>query len=186
MKYFKSQFKSIYLLFLILILFLCISLSAFCQGQILSDEGFENCTSNGTFPDSGYWLNSDAGGGADAGCTNTAKHNGNNGLWEYTGNETWATWSGPYQEFPVSPGEVYQASAWIRTPSADAGGSWVVGSKACLRIVFLNSSKSVIVVSESSGVTNIGSSWTQYSVMTAPAPQDAGSHEPQLRGPLPP
>jgi len=142
----------------------------FAQGQLLQDEGFELSTPNGTFPDAGYWKNSDAGGGADASCTTTAAHNGNNGLWEYTGNETWAWWSGPYQEFPSSTGMVYQGKAWIRTPSDNEGGSWVDGSKASVRIVFLSSSRSVLSYNESPSITTIGSSWAVYSVTSDPAP----------------
>ena len=103
----------------------CITSTAlFSQVQILdSDSGFEISPADGSFPDAGNWQNSDAGGGADASCTTTAAHSGSNGLWIYTGYETWATWSGPYQELSSSPGKAYSASAWIRTPSTSNSGS---------------------------------------------------------------
>ena len=89
-------------------------------GQLLCDSGFEDSTANGTFPTSGCWKSSSAGGGAYAVVTTTAAYNGNNGLWIYTGTETWAYWSRPYQEFDASAGQVYTAKAWIRTPSGES------------------------------------------------------------------
>ncbi|MFC1552249.1 chitobiase/beta-hexosaminidase C-terminal domain-containing protein [Candidatus Latescibacterota bacterium] len=143
---------------------------AFPQEQLLEDAGFELSNAVGTFPSAGYWKNSDAGGGADASCTTTATHSGSNGLWIYTGSEDWAGWSGPYQEFSSSVGKVYSASAWIRTPSIGEGGRWINGSKACVRIVFLNSSKSELSIKESSGVTTINSPWYSNLVKSDPAP----------------
>jgi len=166
MKTTDAIFKRIYCF----VLFILISLTFYGQEQLLCDEGFENSHPFGTFPSYGCWRNSDAGGGADACCTTTSKHNGKNGLWEYTGIETWATWSGPYQEYTAAMGEVFWASVWIRTPSVSMGGSWVDGSKACLRVLFLNSNKSTLASKECPGITSIGTIWTQFNVTTDPAP----------------
>ena len=106
-------------------------------------------------------------GGAYAVTTTTAAHNGNNGLWIYTGTETWAYWSRPYQEFSASPGQTYTGKAWIRTPS---GESWVNSSLACVRIEFLNGSKSVLKAKNSSGITTANSGWNEYSVTSDAAP----------------
>ncbi|MCJ7812453.1 hypothetical protein MUP95_03925, partial [bacterium] len=155
----------------ILLYFFSIPYLVFAEGQLLdSDAGFELSPPDGTFPDAGSWLNSDAGGGADAGCTTTAAHSGSHGLWEYTGYESWSWWSGPYQELISSAGKVYSASAWIRSPSASFNGSWINGTKACVRVVFLNSNKTVLNYVESAAVTIIDSPWSLYSVTTDPAP----------------
>jgi PKD repeat protein len=152
------------------VLFFFLSIPIFSQVQLLNDAGFENSTANGTFPNSGYWISYTSGGGSGALCTTTANHNGNNGLWEFTGTQTWANWAGPYQELSASIGEEYYASGWIITPLTINGGSWVESSKACLKIVFLNSSKSIIATKESPGITTAESSWSQFSVNSDPAP----------------
>ena len=136
-------------------------------GQLLCDSGFEDSTANGTFPTSGCWKSSSAGGGAYAVVTTTAAYNGNNGLWIYTGTETWAYWSRPYQEFSASPGQTYTGKAWIRTPS---GEGWVNNSLACVRIEFLSDSKSVLKAKNSSGITTANSGWNEYSVTSDAAP----------------
>ena len=137
------------------------------SGQLLCDPGFENSTANGTFPNSGCWSPSSAGGGAYACVTTTAAHNGNNGLWVYTGDETGAYWSRPYQQFNAEPGQVYSASGWIRTPS---GEDWVDGSIACIRIEFLDVIGNKLSIMNSSGVTTPNTSWDQYLVVSNPAP----------------
>lgn len=126
-------------------------------GQLLdNDAGFELSFADGTFPNAGNWEPSSAGGSAFAVCTNTSAHTGNNGLWEYTGSESMeGWWLGPYQEFSSSAGKIYLGSAWIRTPAVGAEGSWVAGSRACIRIVFLNSSKSTLAFKESSSITTL-------------------------------
>ncbi len=138
-------------------------------GQLLCDSGFEDSAANGTFPSSGCWKPASAGGGAYAGVTTTAARSGNNGLWIYTGAETYAYWSRPYQEYSASPGQIYSGSAWIRTPS---GQSWVEGSTAKVRIEFLNNSRSVLATKNSSGVTAANSDWVQYSVTSDSAPEN--------------
>src|SRR4030067_3783761 len=75
--------------------------------NLVNDSGFELSTSNGTFPNSGYWQTSWAPTTAGAACTTTAAHSGTNGLWEYTGNDSGAYWSGPYQEFSAQAGNVF-------------------------------------------------------------------------------
>jgi exo-beta-1,3-glucanase (GH17 family) len=145
---------------------------AFAEGQMLDgDAGFELSPPDGTFPDIGNWTNSDADGGADACCTTTSAHTGNNGLWGYTGNESWAWWVGPYQEFSSSMGRVYHATAWIRTlPVSVPNSSWVNGSKACIRIVFLNAVKTPLKYYESPAINTQNSPWTAYSITSDPAP----------------
>ncbi len=163
-------FRSVNISLIAIFILFCISNNTYGQGQLLGDPGFELSIANGSFPNSGYWNNSDAGGGADAGCTTTASHSGSNGLWEYTGYESWAWWSGPYQEFSSSQGKVYRASAWIRTPSIEAGGNWVSGSKASIRVLFLNSNKGLIIANESAGVSTIGLGWAEYNMISGYAP----------------
>jgi len=84
----------------------------------LGEPGFELSTPNGTFPNSGYWKIANAGSGANACCVanGVANHSGKNGLWNYTGNQSNAWWSAPYQKFSSEPGMRYNASAWIRQP----------------------------------------------------------------------
>lgn len=151
---------------------------AFAEGQILGDPSFELSTPNGTFPNSGYWNPADPGGGADACCVanGVANHSGNNGLWDYTGNETWAWWSAPYQEFSsVAPGKLYNVNAWIRQPHSNPyppyDHGWVSGSEAFVRIEFLNSSKNLIsYVDGSPKITSDNQSWLQSSISNAIAP----------------
>lgn len=136
-------------------------------GQLLCDSGFEDSTATGNFPDSGCWKPASAGGGAYAAVTTTSKYNGKNGLWIYTGKETWAYWSRPYQQFSASPGQIYYGSSWIRTPS---GESWVDGSSASIKIEFLNKSDSILAAKNSGGVNKANSDWSQYTVTTDTAP----------------
>lgn len=153
------------------VLFFFLSLPLFSQVQLLNDGDFENSSGDGTFPNSGYWTSYTSGGGSGALCTTTAKHNGDHGLWEYTGIQTWATWCAPYQEFAASTGKVFFASGWIRTPQInESGSSWIEGSKACIRIEFLNSGRSTLAIKESAGVTTIASDWAQYNITSDPAP----------------
>jgi len=159
--------RSIILPTLLLIFFVTLfTETAQGSGQLLCDPGFEDSTANGTFPDSGCWKPSSAGGGAYAVVTTTAARSGNNGLWIYTGNESWAYWSRPYQQFSAAPGQTYSGSAWICTPS---GEDWVGGSLASVRIEFLNDTGSILAAKSSSGVTTTNSGWAQYSLTSDPA-----------------
>jgi hypothetical protein len=138
-------------------------------GQLLQGFGFELSTPNGTFPDSGFWTNSHAPVTAGAITTTTAARTGSNGLWEFTGSEGGAYWSGPYQEFSAAPGNIYLAQAWVRTPPPATGATWITGSRALVRVQFLDSARSVIAAFDSPAVTVANSGWQQLSVQTSAA-----------------
>lgn len=149
-----------------------------CEAQLLCDPGLELSTPDGTFPDSGCWTVSCAGGTACPGavCTTTSARTGHCGLWVYTGWEASACWTGPYQEFDSSEGEVYYASAWIRTPpisvipEEDRPG-WVNGSVALVRVMFLDLHRQQLALYDSDGVYTAETGWAKYEVTTNPAPQ---------------
>jgi hypothetical protein len=125
-----------------------------------NDPGFELSTPNGTFPSSGYWKPAWLG-TAGAVCTSTAAYTGGAGLWGYTGSAGTAWWSGPYQDFTANAGEVFIGSAWVRSQS-----SWVSGSKALVRVTFLDSGKKGIISYDSLAITTPESGWQQLSVQT--------------------
>ena len=135
--------------------------------NLMNDPGFELSTLNASFPNSGYWQPAWAPLTGGALCTTTAAHSGSNGLWTYTGNESNAYWSGPYQEFPANAGSGYSAQGWARTP---AGWPWVSGSKALLRIQYLDAGHSLIQQFDSNAVTSANSNWQLLSVDTQAAP----------------
>jgi hypothetical protein len=136
----------------------------------LGDGGLEASTPNGTFPSSGFWLPASAGAGASAICTTTAGKSGatsTNGLWTFTGDLGSEWWSGPYQQTSASSGTVFTASAWIRAP---VGQPWVAGSKALLRVDFLNAASNVLASHESAPLTTPNTDWALFQVTTLPAP----------------
>lgn len=171
---------------ILVVLFLIFAPTAFAEGQLLCDEGFELSTPNGTFPDSGCWNRCTSGGEAGAVCTTTAAHGGNNGLWEYTGDFITGWWSGPSQEIGAGPGEVYRAYCWIRSDTSLGGDEgWVPGSKAFARVCFLSNSSppgrcndNIIQCYESPALTTERTPWGQYEVTTLPAP--GGTNHVQL------
>jgi hypothetical protein len=137
-------------------------------GNLLCDYGFEQSEPNGTFPSSGCWL-SDAIGFGGAGCTTTAARLGQNGLWQYTGIST-ADWSSVvYQDSPASHGKCYFASAWVRTGSASF--SWVEGSKAKIKLAFLDISKNTLLEYTSAEVNTPDSDWSLLYFATNPSPR---------------
>ncbi|GEM_PF-1345747 len=138
--------------------------------QIIKDPSFELSAANGTFPNSGYWKPSWYGSTAGAICTTKAAKVGTRGLWAYTAAVPGLTWTGTYQDFAAVPGQVVQAGAWMRTPPRSLGGTWASGSKACIRIEFLNSSGARITFKESSAIRTANSVWRYYSFATIPAP----------------
>lgn len=132
--------------------------------NLLSDPGFELSTPNGTFPNSGYWKKAWLG-TSGAVCTTTAAYTGSSGLWEYTGSVENSWWSGQYQDVAAVAGDVFAASAAVRSQS-----SWVGGSKALVRISFLDASRSELVSKDSHAVTSGASPWQQLSVQSDAAP----------------
>ncbi|MFH1096772.1 MAG: PKD domain-containing protein [Candidatus Desantisbacteria bacterium] len=170
--------KSILIIFAIATI-LCVLSKIVCAGQMLGDHGFELSTSNGTFPDSGYWKSAKADSRAGACCVanGVANHTGTKGLWNYTGTDsgTLAWWSAPYQEFLSTSGNIYNASAWIKQPDRNPYSpfthGWVTGSEAFVVLEFLNASRTPIgSVSSNLRITSDNQSWTQSSINNAIAP----------------
>ena len=113
-------------------------------------------------------------------CTLTAAQSGNCGLWAYSeANYNGLSWSGIYQQFSALPNDIYCGSAWIRSAPSSLGGTWVVGSKACVRIEFLNINSEVITYYDSDAVTIADSDWIEYSVTTPQSP--AGTAQAKYR-----
>ena len=140
----------------------------FGAGNLLCDYGFEQSDPNGAFPDSGCWLRNAIGFGG-AGCTTTAARLGQNGLWQYTGIAT-VDWSSQvYQDTPASEGKRYFASVWVRTGSASF--SWVEGSKAKVKLAFLDISKNTLLEYTSDEVNTPDSDWSLLYFATNPAPR---------------
>jgi len=135
------------------------------------DGGFEASTANGAFPDGGYWQPLSPGGGANAICVTTAARTPNNGLWIYTGWDTWANWCAPYQEFVAVEGDVFRGEIYARQP---AGEGWVAGSEAFARMKYLSAaSNEISYVDSPLKVTTAGQGWTLCSITNAPpAPQN--------------
>jgi hypothetical protein len=136
-------------------------------GNLLSDNGFELSEPNGGFPDSGFWKG-DFAGYSGAGCTTTSNRSASHGLWQYTGlaGDYWS--SAVYQDIPAWPGRIYFASAWVRT--AFAGSSWAPGSRAFIKVVFLDASKTTLEQYSSTDVDTDASDWMLLYFATHPAP----------------
>nr|WP_321466822.1 glycoside hydrolase family 2 TIM barrel-domain containing protein [uncultured Desulfobulbus sp.] len=133
--------------------------------NLLKDPGFELSNTDGSFPSSGYWKPAWLG-TAGAVCTNTAAHTGTAGVWEYTGTAGADWWSGPFQEdCAANAGEVFNGRAWVRSYS-----SWVNGSRALVRLSFLDGAKATIASKDSPAITSAGNGWQQLSVQSDPAP----------------
>ncbi|MDO8488533.1 MAG: putative Ig domain-containing protein [Candidatus Omnitrophota bacterium] len=167
-KIIKNNFKGIVLFTMFIAVILLSFQGNAYSAELLLDPGFESSAPNGTFPSSGKWSSAWYPTGAGAICTTTAAHSGSCGLWAYTqGLTSGLTWSGIYQEFAAFPGQTATGSAWIRTPF---GQPWGTGSKACVRIEFLNSAGGIITYQDSSGVTISNSGWGNYIITTNSAP----------------
>jgi hypothetical protein len=137
--------------------------------ETLVNGGFEQTfdTAPGPFPTNwlGEWLGN---GGAVA---VPPKHTGNSGLYQYTDTATNAWWTAIYQRQPIPAGVAFRASAWMATPS---GGSWMAGSQAYFRVVFLSSTNNIVLASYQSPVfTAPNTNWRQYELTTGPAPPTA-------------
>ena len=159
---YKSVIK---LAVLVSIIFLAISPCA-DAANLLGDHNFEQSTPDGSFPDAGYWLTDWVGFGG-AGCTTTAGRSGN-GLWLYTGENSDHWWSGPYQDAGAQPGKIYFASAWVRAKFA--GSEWVPGSRALVKVKFLDSSRNTLAEYESRPITDPNTNWSLLYFATHPAP----------------
>ncbi|MBI4662818.1 MAG: hypothetical protein HY735_28720 [Verrucomicrobia bacterium] len=145
----------------------CVSFASVSADDAFRDGGFEHSTSNGSFPDSGEWQRAWLG-EAGAVCTTTAARSGRNGLWVYTGNGGADSWSGTYQALRATAGNVFRASAWIRTPS---GQPWVNGSKAALRVCFLDASGLELLRISAQPLEMASTDWQRHDVVTPPAPR---------------
>ncbi len=133
----------------------------------LNDGGFEASTGNGTFPNSGYWLPSSSGGGSYAICTTTAARSATNGLWAYTGSDSWANWVSPYQDYYAVEGDLYRVQAYIRQPTGQ-WGTWVSGAQAYVRMKFLNAlSNEISHVDSAVKVTAEDQDWTLCAITNA-------------------
>lgn len=172
MKTVTSHFNRIILLPSIALFFFLNPANVLSQ-ELLGDPGFELSSSEGTFPDSGYWSSAWFPYEAGAICTSTAAHTGRSGLWTYSASTAASSWTGTYQEVSASPGQIATASAYIRTPAPGPWVSWVEGSKAFVRVEFFNASypNQVLASVDSPGVSSANSGWGFYSVTTDPAPQ---------------
>jgi len=143
--------------------------------QLLQDAGFEDSSNTGIFPSSGWWSPSwypDYGGAV---VTLTAAHSGNCGLWTYSaGNYAGFSWAGTFEQALASRGDVFTGRTWIRSAPSSLGGTWVPGSRACVRLEFIGSNGEVLAYYDSPAVTAPNSSWGSYSVRTGPAPVGTG------------
>lgn len=138
--------------------------------ELLGDPGFELSAPNGTFPDSGSWKKAWYPLNAGQVCTSTAAHTGRSGLWEYTADSGGLSWSGIYQQVQAAAGQKATGSAWVRTPPAGLGGSWSNGSKACVRLEFLDQSGAQLTIHDSDCITAADSGWAPLTVTTPAAP----------------
>lgn len=136
--------------------------------NLLHDAGFEASTADGTFPDSGFWKASWLGG--DALCTSTSQRDGDNGLWQFTGENSEHWWAAPYQDVMVESGKSYFASIWVRNQFP--GSNWIEGSKIQLKLQFLNSFREVLAEYKSRQLTDLLGieEWTLLFFGTRPAP----------------
>lgn len=102
--------------------------------------------------------------------TATGARSGAYGLWIYTAGSSSVAEAFSYihQDIQASPGETITASAYIRTP---AGPEWAPNSYACVRVVFLSSSKTAISSYDSPHLTTGNTPYgSPYTVTTPAAP----------------
>lgn len=126
--------------------------------------GFQQSKPDGSFPSSGAWSPAWLM-AAGAACTTTAVRSGGNGLWIYTGEETSAWWSGPYQTCSTVPGEVFTGKAWCRSLS-----TWTFDSRALVQVTFLSAASATLATYESPAITQANQEWQELTVTTQPAP----------------
>jgi hypothetical protein len=104
--------------------------------------------------------------------TATAARGSGQGLWIYTANSyAGVAFASVYQEFPAEAGNVFVASAYIRTPAPGQWVDWVSGSYACVRVLFMATNGTTLASYDSpclmTGNTPYGN---PYQVTTQPAP----------------
>ena len=132
------------------------------------DGGFES-HGLGTFPTGGYWQAATPGGGAGSVVNPESAYTGVHGLWSYTGSETWSYWRSAYQEFFASEGDNFRCSVYVRQPTGE-WGTWVAGSRAFLRMNFLDASyQSLWMVDSAVKVTAEDQGWTLCQITNIPA-----------------
>lgn len=134
--------------------------------EILQDPGFETGGLSA-------WHQQYTPGTSGSIITRTAARTGDYGLWIYTANgSSTEAFSNIYQDLPAAPNEVVTAGAYIRTPAPGAGGDWVNGSYASVRVAFLSSSSTLVSPwYESPRLTSGNTPYgTYYTVTTPPAP----------------
>lgn len=88
-------------------------------------------------------------------------------LWEFTGTSSNDWWVAIFQQTNASAGDAFRASASLRTPP---GQSWVNGSQAYFRVLFLNASNTALASYGSSVLATPNTNWTRWEVLTEPAP----------------
>lgn len=162
MRQVNELFKSV-LILAVLIMFvkpgLCVA------GNLLCDAGFEQSEPNGGFPDSGCWQKN---AGGQAGCALFAARNGDSGIFQYTGYALNELKSQVYQEFPSAAGRRYFASTWVRTDLSNS--VWLAGSKALLKVEFLDKDGYTLADYNSIDITQSETSWVELQVATNAAP----------------
>ena len=122
------------------------------------DGGFES-HDVGVFPTGGYWTAATSGGGCGGVINPESAQTGSHGLWCYTGSETWSYWWTAYQEFTAYEGDRFRCSAWVRQPTGE-WGTWVSGSRAHVRMNFLNASHvSLLMIDSTNAVTTDDQGW---------------------------
>ncbi|OGV43413.1 MAG: hypothetical protein A2X46_13410 [Lentisphaerae bacterium GWF2_57_35] len=132
----------------------------------ISDGGFESST-DGLFPNSGFWAFTNATSGAGALCSTAALRSGAKGLREQT-SANGSYWASTYQEISGYAGDIYNAHVYVRQPS---GQGWVAGSTAYVRMQFLNAWRQVLTnVVSAVKVTTAAQAWTLCSIPDFTAP----------------
>jgi hypothetical protein len=139
----------------------------FADQQLLTNPGFEE--GNNGWIDG--WYPYQAGNSIHS----IATHTGSYGLYAYTDSEAGQSFSYCYQQVTATVGEVYTATAWIKywpisgDVSMDQGTAWI-------RIEFVDGnsgpygSGNCLAYYHSIPVTAAETTWSEYSVISGPAP----------------
>jgi hypothetical protein len=147
--------------------------AAAARGNLLQNPGFESGSGHGQLPPP-PWHQEYTPAAAGSVTTSTAARSGTFGLWAYTYNGPLASFSRTYQDVAVQAGQRFHAEIWARTaPIAGAGGTWVPGSSARLRVSFRTSSGVELATFDSADLTSAATPWTQLGLTTGAAPVGA-------------